>query len=474
MAALGGHLSLGGYGCSDDREPLFIALAIFEVDHEAALVSVFSPVSNSVLLHLRERSSGVILSQIEVIVDSASGVGSAELVGLAPSVEYELLALPDKGQSSAGYHFETAPPPDADVGVHFVYSADIDVSPDWQSPIFTHLAASSAQFFLCLGDWPYADNPPGAVSEDEFQLRHVEVRVEPRVQSLLQSMPCYAIYDDHELRNNWDAHFRDIEAERIETGLRVWDEWFPLHGPDRYRSIRRGQHLEIFILDTRLHRSANLDADDESKTMLGSVQFDWLMSALRSSDATFKVIATSVPLDYGMPEDSWAVFQTERDRLLSLITSEGLETVVFLCADQHFFCPHHFQNGIKEFQVGPLARGLFESLAPQHPNEVMRANVLNYGEVILEGGATPNLTLIGRDQNGEELYRERIDAGVGSIRIEGNAGRPFETSGAHIFRGTSPATFSYAAIGDYRLRWTDTDEEAASGTLQAGSELVLS
>jgi hypothetical protein len=254
----------------------------------------------------------------------------------------------------------------------------------------------------------------------------------------------------------------------------VWDRWFPLRRQDRrYRSVRWGRHLELFILDTRLYRSANLDVDDENKTMLGAEQFNWLVDGLRTSDASFKLIATTVPLDFGMPEDSWAVFRTERDRLLERITNDNIETVVFLTADQHFFCPHHFQNGLKEFQVGPLARGLFKELAPQQADELMRVNDLNYGEVLIAGGSTPTLTLIGRDRNGRELYRETIEQGIGALAIESPTPRSFETHGAHVFRGTTPALFPYAPVGGYQLRWTDTGEDGPTGELARGESLVL-
>jgi hypothetical protein len=104
----------------------------------------------------------------------------------------------------------------------------------------------------------------------------------------------------------------------------------------------------------------------------------------------------------------------------------------------------------------------------------MRANLLNYGEVIIEGGASPSLTLTGRDQQGIAVYSERIESGVGSLRIESSEPRPFETSGAHVFRGMSPAVIPYASAGEYSLRWTDTDEVGASGMLASGQELVLS
>jgi alkaline phosphatase D len=333
------------------------------------------------------------------------------------------------------------------------------------------MQSHAADFFLCLGDWPYADNAPGAWSLREYRERHTQARCDERVQSLLQTFPSYAIYDDHEIRNNWDAHFREVEQERIDAGLQAWDEWFPLTRQNvRYRRVRRGQHCELFILDTRLYRSANEAPDGEGKTMLGQEQLTWLQDGLLESDATFKLIATSVPLDFARTEDHWARFQFEREILLSFITTERIHTVIFLTADQHFFAAHHFARGLKEFQTGPLARGLFEEIPDPQPEELNRFNVLNYAEVRIDAR---RMAVVGRDQRGDLLYAETIEAGIGALRVEGQSGRAFQTTGAHHFQGVAPARFDYAPVGRYVLHWRDQSGDADSGALVPDGELVL-
>lgn len=466
-----GAWSLSGFACGGIVGPVPIFSAVFEVDHESAIVSVYSPEESGLVVRVSESATGQIVHEEALSIDATTGLGTASVTELRPLTHYSLLVVPSKGLASATSTFRTSPSRDAKADLHCVFSADIDLDPNFASPIFETIAASGADFFLCLGDWPYSDNPPGAWTVDEFRGRHREVRVSERIQQVLRVMPCYAIYDDHEVRNNWDGHFRIEEKERVEAGLQVWDEWFPLRNQTRrYRSIRHGAHAEFFILDTRLYRSANKAQDGPDKTMLGDEQFGWLISGLRQSDATFKFIVTTVPLDFAMVEDSWAAFQFERAELLQIITSEKLATCVFLTGDQHFFSPHHFNSGIKEFQAGPLARGLFESIPTQQPEELVRFNQLNYGEVRIDGGASPSCTLRGRGANGELLYEETIDPGVGEITVESESPRSFEISGAHHFRGTAPASFSYAPVGDYILRWLDTGEKI-SARVRAGETL---
>jgi len=69
--------------------------------------------------------------------------------------------------------------------------------------------------------------------------------------------------------------------------------------PNRlYRNIRWGKHLELFFLDNRQYRDANLAADhpERHKIMLGREQLAWSKEKIRSSDAAWKVLVSSVPI----------------------------------------------------------------------------------------------------------------------------------------------------------------------------------
>ena len=127
-----------------------------------------------------------------------------------------------------------------------------------------------------------------------------------------------------------------------------------------YRSLRFGRHVELFILDTRQYRDANLAPDlppaepdavgeiRRDKTLLGREQRVWLERALLASDATWKVIVSSVPLAIptGFPEsrgrDGWAAgeqptgFARERDEILRFLFANGLRETVWLTTDVHF------------------------------------------------------------------------------------------------------------------------------------------
>ena len=78
--------------------------------------------------------------------------------------------------------------------------------------------------------------------------------------------------------------------------------------------------------------------DFKKKTMLGPVQKQWLLNALKNSKATFKVIASGTlwteTADKG-GKDSWWGVKEEREEVFSLIDKEKIGGVILLSADRH-------------------------------------------------------------------------------------------------------------------------------------------
>jgi hypothetical protein len=429
--ALGMALALAGAlaGCGDNVRPRSpdgappapgqeVAMAAtFEVDGAGALVSIYAEESRSARVRV-EGADGVAVADVgPVALELTRGrTGVAELAGLTPDTAYQYVVELERGSTVGPYRFRTAPAPDADADVHFVWSADIDLDAEFESPIFATMSASGAAFFVNLGDWPYADNEPAARIVSEYRDKHVAVRGAGKVQGLLRALPVYAIHDDHEARNDWDGRFRVEEAERIASAVKVWDEWFPLRavraGQDRrWRSWRWGRHAELFMLDTRCCRSANRDDDGPAKTMLGAEQKQWLIDALAASEATFKILFTSVPL-IGDSVDDWSAFQHERGELLDALAARGVSGLVALAGDGHLFLAARLPDrGLREFMAGPLARHPSALEAPD-PTIIDQYQGFNYGEARITTGVdgVPALEITCRDAGGAECYREVLRA----------------------------------------------------------------
>jgi alkaline phosphatase D len=144
-----------------------------------------------------------------------------------------------------------------------------------------------------------------------------------------------------------------------------------------YRRFRWGRHLELFLLDTRFYRDANTAPDDGEapKTMLGAEQRAWLVEGVASSDATWKVVVSSVPISIptgGAARDGWANYDTDQGferellEILSAWRAAGVRNLVFVTTDVHFATGFRYAPfpdlSFLEFVSGPLNAGLFPKL----------------------------------------------------------------------------------------------------------------
>jgi len=353
---IGATSATAALGCGDDKGASELVAAVFDPTPNALLVSIWSRDADEVEV-LVTRDEEIVAADTVALDDG--GFGTIDVTGLVPDRAYEI-AFSSGGTRFGPCRARTAPAEDASAPVRIAISADFDPSPEFDSDLIEHVLAAEPQLFISLGDFPYTDNGPIARTVSEYRTRHAELRTARAARRLLEGVGIRAIYDDHEFRNDWDTARAAAEADRYAAAMQVWDEFFPVRGAVgdiRYRSWRWGKNLECFLLDCRRFRSSNAAIDDSSKTMLGATQLAWLIDGVRASTATFKLVLSSVPLDFGEGLDHWAGFTTERGRLLDAMV--GVTGVVFVAADQHYFAAHRHAHGVREFQVGPLARGVF-------------------------------------------------------------------------------------------------------------------
>ena len=396
---IGATSASAAIGCGDNRGASDVIGAVFDPTPTALLVAIWSRDASEVDV---EVATGEEIVTIETVELGSGGVGLVDVTDLVPDRAYEITFV--TGLTRFGpCHARTAPAPDATGPVRIAVSADFDPNPMFDSALIDHVLAAQPELFISLGDFPYTDNGPIAQTVDEYRARHVELRTAPAARRLFEGVGIRAIYDDHEFRNDWDTARAAMESSRYAAAMQVWDEFFPVRDSAadvRYRSWRWGKNLECFLLDCRRFRSANAAPDDAAKSMLGATQYAWLVDGVRRSTATFKLVLTSVPLDFGMGTDHWSGFTTERTRLLDAMV--GIAGVVFMAADQHYFAAHRHAHGVREFQVGPLARGVFPP-GPVSPGVVFRHHQYNAGLVDV---SSDRLVISGIGADGEKFYEE--------------------------------------------------------------------
>jgi alkaline phosphatase D len=332
----------------------------------------------------------------------------------------------DTGLERGEGAFVTAPAAAADVPARLAWSGDLGGAGHCRGAdgyrIFHALARRAPDVFLFVGDTIYADQTCGrrrrgsgadyvAATLEEFRGKHRDNRADPAFQAFLRSTGVYVIWDDHEVRNNFAGPTEPLMPVARQALLDYWPVEGPPAEPGRlYRSVRWGRHAEAFILDTRQYRSPNAEVDGPDKTMLGPAQREWLLEAVTASDATWKLIVSSVPLGVftgGAAADSWSSanvlgrprpgrgFAHERDLVLGTLHARGVRNVVVVSGDVHHaqIIRHQPRPGfvVHELIAGPLAarqghpRFLDRSLGSRSLAGLGFAT--NFGEVVADADA---------------------------------------------------------------------------------------
>jgi len=268
-----------------------------------------------------------------------------ELTGLRADTEYFYRGVSDSGGQGTIGRFRTAPT--AARPFTFGWGGDMEAG---RQPFSLLERAAGLDLFLMLGDTMYADVPKSQFSPTlmHYRFKHRENRLDGALQALLRTTPVAAVWDDHEVVNDFDRTY-----PAIAEGLQAFREYWPTRARTLYRRFAWGPLVEFIVLDCRSYRSPKGDAD-AGKTMLGAEQKAWLKTALAGSRATFKVVGSSIPFLPPSRPDSWAGYATERAELVDFIRREGIRNVVVLSADIHMALDWE-QDGISEFVSGPIA-----------------------------------------------------------------------------------------------------------------------
>lgn len=364
------------------------------------LLSIDEIGTDKAVLWTETRAGGAMQLEFESVQGSlarewiipAAGTHAMKIDSLTPSTTWTLKWA--YGDHNGSLEFATVPLHD---DVRIAFGAELggqNVCRDAHHgyEIFATLANTSPDLFVGLGDLVYTD---GRCEETglygnrqvagEFGTAIEDIAAhwayqyeDPALRSFRAQLPWYVTWDDHEILN--DFHPSEEGTARLIAAHQGLAAYHPGHDERGFRNVPLHRHAELLLLDTRSYRDPN-DAPDtgsDPKTMLGPVQRNWLSTRLRQSNATWKIIATSVPL--AIPtgtaapgiRDGWANGDTdtgyERELLgiLEEAASAGVSNLVFISADVHFatgfrYTPfgNHFE--MHEFVVGPLNAGVFPS-----------------------------------------------------------------------------------------------------------------
>lgn len=219
-----------------------------------------------------------------------------------------------------------------------------------RQPIWEAVVATQPDAFVFLGDNVYAD------TEDMEKMRksYEMLGEKPSYQTLLETCPVYAIWDDHDygvndggaeypMREGAEAEFHRFFKTPADAASRSRPGIYDVD----YIKSAGGRVLQLIRLDTRYFRGPLVKLSertrlgpydrnrDESATILGAAQWAWLAEVLEEP-ADARVIATSIQF---LPQEHrwelWENFPHERQRMLNLLKRKATGPVFFISGDRH-------------------------------------------------------------------------------------------------------------------------------------------
>jgi alkaline phosphatase D len=436
-------------------------------------------------------------------VEASDYTARVDLSGLPADADVFLRAYFENGRlhgKSAPIYGRFRTPPRRARKARFVWGGDtagqgwgIDLEYGGMK-LYETMRLRNPDFFLHSGDNIYADGPmvPEVVDATgqviwknayldvipeklkvaetlhEFRRNYLYNRMDEHVRDFSAEVPQIWQWDDHEITNNWspskvlDSRYTQVTdiATLVANGTRAFLE----HSPNRwgrgddlgriYRQISYGPDLDVFVLDMRTYRAGNgcnVELEPGPTTvMLGQEQIAWLERKLKSSRATWKIIAADMPLGLvvgdGRDPSGCPRFENSSNgngpvlgrefeiaEILRFIKRQRIQNTVWLTADVHYCAAHYYDPSVARFQdfepfwefvSGPLHAGsfgpnalddtfgptvIFQKAPPAgQSNLPPSAGLQFFGEAEIDA-RTKTLKVGFRDTNGTEIFSQELE-----------------------------------------------------------------
>ena len=267
--------------------------------------------------------------------------------------------------------FKTLPKPGAEVGS---YAVGLVSCQAWYHGHFTahrHLAAEAdLDLVVFAGDYIYeygiteknlrrhgvtlpAEHTQEVVSLEQYRLRYALFKTDPHLQAVHARACAVAVWDDHEVVNNYAGSERGSASSggslgaRMANAYRAFYENLPLDLEARPVGSRAdvttgfdvGRLARFSLLDSRQFRDGEPRDEAErtrpDRTILGRAQERWVDRRLRTSEATWNVLVNGVVVSAITDDrtDMWDGFPAARERLLT--SMKQARNPVMLTGDIH-------------------------------------------------------------------------------------------------------------------------------------------
>ena len=301
-----------------------------------------------------------------------------DLQGLNPDKEYYYRWMIGGEVSSVG-RTKTAPALDATPESFRFGFASCQQYEHGYFTALNHMAKERFDLIVHLGDYIYEEtwgannvrhhSAPEIYTLDDYRARYELYKRDSDLQAAHASAPWAVTWDDHEVDDNYanaiafDEQTPEELLTRRAAAYQAFYEFMPIRLPSGrqgasmqiYRPLQFGTLMDMTILDTRQYRNDQACGDgmkpscgqhrEPNRTLLGEAQKDWLFQRLRTSDATWNVMAQQVMMGRLLRRneqeeemylmDIWDGYPDERDELLGRLKAAQTPNPIVLTGDIH-------------------------------------------------------------------------------------------------------------------------------------------
>lgn len=315
--------------------------------------------------------------------------------GLKPSTKYYYRLVCDKKvQKSRGkQEVKTFPAREEKSKFSIVFGGGAGFNPQFER-MWDTLRSHKPAAMMLLGDNVYIDTPEIPETQKYCYYRR---QSRPEYNAFVAQTPVFAVYDDHDFGDNdcYGSPDKDFPKWKRPV-LKVFkDNWAnPSYGggeenPGCWFTTNIGD-VDFFFMDNRYYRDKQTLKKD-GKTMLGAYQKAELKKKLMASQATFKVICSTVPVAKDTKPgsfDTWDGYDEERQELFDFLADNKVEGIFIMSADRH----RSDAWKIDRKKGYPLYEFMSSRLTNVHVHPVMKNSLFGYNKKCSFGKMTFDLS----------------------------------------------------------------------------------
>lgn len=214
---------------------------------------------------------------------------------------------------------------------------------DQPQPMWDEIIGEEPDLWIWLGDNIYGDSE----IVDTLISKYNRQNQNPGYRKLLASTPIIGTWDDHDYgKNDGGVEFVSKAASQQALfdflGKSADDPLRNQEGVYSAQTYTVGESkIKIILLDSRYHRDPVERIDgvylpNDSGTVLGEEQWDWLEKELTQSEADIHLIGNGIQVISSEHRfEKWQNFPGERQRMFELVKKTQAPGVIFLTGDRH-------------------------------------------------------------------------------------------------------------------------------------------